>query len=226
MDRRGLAVAVGKGSLRYLMAYIDPSLRKEKEAFKRRAIVAAEKSQKIREAVSKARSHVEVSKPKKAKKKVHSHHTAASTDALETLDQIKEAAQHANRTNNTHRVLKCIMDMLKMRYINRVYEEMTLDEILATIELRAMQYNMKQWVRDALTGNAKVKYSPKDDVFVFKPALGPDVRSRKQLLAKLRDCDMEGSGGITMSNIKEALHNPDKVVKVIKPYIYILVSSF
>lgn len=193
---------------------MDPSLRKEREAFKRRAIAATEKSQKSKEAAAKARAHVELRKPNKPKKKVHTHHTGANIDALETLDKIKDAAQHAQRTNNTLRVLKCIMDMLKMRYINRVYETISLDEILATIELTDIGYDMKQSIRDALTDNTKVQFYPEDDTFLFKPALGHQVSSRKQLLARLRDYDLEGLGGITMTDIKEALHNPDKVVKV------------
>lgn len=44
---------------------MDPSLRKEKEAFKRRALAAAEKSQKSREAASKAKSLIPIKKSKK-----------------------------------------------------------------------------------------------------------------------------------------------------------------
>lgn len=192
---------------------MDPSLRKEREAFKRRAIAETEKSQKSREAAAKARAHVEPSKPKKAKKKVHISHTGPSTEATETLAGIKEAAKQAHRNNSSHRVLKCIMDMLKMRYINKVYERMSLDEILATIELADIRYDMRQWVRDALTGNTKVKFYANDETFLFKPALGHQVCNRKQLLARLRDYDLEGLGGITMTDIKEALHKPDKVIK-------------
>ena len=199
---------------RHSKSIMDPSLRREKEAFKKRALASAEKSQKIREAAAKARVHVEPSKPKNAKKKVHTHHSKTNTDTLETIERIKEAAQHAHRTSNSHRVLKCIMDMLKMRYIGRIYDRMNLDEILSAIDLVDIRYDMKQWVRDALVGNSKIKFYSEDDTFLFKPALGHQVCSRRQLLAKLRDYDMDGLGGITLTDIKETLHNPDKVIKV------------
>lgn len=199
---------------------MDPALRKEKEAFIKRALAASEKSQKSKEAAAKAKAHVEPSKPKKAKKKGHTHHAAPSTadTSLESMDMIKEAAKQAYRINNTHRVLKCIMDMLKMRYIDKVYDRMTLDEILAKLELGNI-YNMKQWIRDALTTNTKVKFFPEEDTFIFKPAIGHQVCNRKQLVARLRGNDLEGLGGITMTDIREALHNPDKVVKVYRTYI-------
>ena len=47
-----------------------------------------------------------------------------------------------------------------------------------------------------------------------QPVLGLNVRNRRQLLEKLRDYDRRGLGGIPMSEIREALHNPDKAVTV------------
>ena len=68
----------------------------------------------------------------------------------------------------------------------------------------------------ALKGNAKIAHypSPEEDLFLFRPALGLDVRSRKQLLEKLMDYERKGLGGVLMSEVKEALHNPEKAVKV------------
>ena len=68
----------------------------------------------------------------------------------------------------------------------------------------------------ALKGNAKIAHypSPGEDLFLFRPALGLDVRSRKQLLEKLMEYERKGLGGVLMSEVKEALHNPEKAVKV------------
>jgi hypothetical protein len=38
------------------------------------------------------------------------------------------------------------------------------------------------------------------------------VRNRRQLLERLRDNDRQGLGGILMSEIREAVHNPDKAM--------------
>ena len=48
----------------------------------------------------------------------------------------------------------------------------------------------------------------------MQPALGLDVRNRRQLLEKLREYDREGLGGVLMSEVKEALPNPEKAVQV------------
>lgn len=48
---------------------MDPALRKEKEAFKRKALAAAEKSQKSREAAAKAKESFQPTQAKKPKKK-------------------------------------------------------------------------------------------------------------------------------------------------------------
>ena len=50
------------------------------------------------------------------------------------------------------------------------------------------------------------------DSFLFKPSLGLAVRNRKQLLAKLRECEHLGLGGVLMSEVQEALAEPEKAV--------------
>ena len=193
---------------------MDPSLRREKEAFKKRALAAAEKSQKIREAAAKNKIPVEkVSKPPKSKRKVQSSQVSSSKDI--TLKEIKDAAYQAYRNENEHRVLKCIMDMLKMKYINKdVEDKLTFEEILSVIGLSDIRYDMRQWLHDALTSNSKVLFSSEEDSFIFKPALGHHVRNKKQLLTRLQDYDREGLGGITMTDICEAIPKPEKTVKV------------
>lgn len=47
-----------------------------------------------------------------------------------------------------------------------------------------------------------------------QPTLGLEVRNRRQLLERLRYNDQNGLGGIPMSEIREAVHNPDKAMAV------------
>ena len=47
-----------------------------------------------------------------------------------------------------------------------------------------------------------------------QPTLGLGVRNRRQLLERLRDNDRQGLGGIPVSEIREAVHNPDKAMTV------------
>ncbi len=52
---------------------MDPSLRKEKEAFKKKLIAATDKSQKSREAAAKAKASVQATPLATKTKKKHSH---------------------------------------------------------------------------------------------------------------------------------------------------------
>lgn len=53
---------------------MDPSLRKEKEAFKRRAIAATEKTKKSKEAAAKSKASVQLTQTKKVKKQIQVFH--------------------------------------------------------------------------------------------------------------------------------------------------------
>lgn len=133
----------------------------------------------------------------------------------ETREGIKTAAQTAHRSNNPHRLLKLIMDMMKERYVNRNYQRISLDEMFAAIELKELKPDMRQWLQGALVSNPKIQFYPEEDHYLFKPALGHDVCNRKQLLSKLRDNEQKGLGGITTSDIKEAVYKHEKYVKVL-----------
>lgn len=209
---------------------MDPTLWKGKEDFKKRAIAATEKSKKSREAAAKAKANVQATQKKVKKsiqtfgkagmppKAIHSLHRHCMLLLLtENLDTIKSAAQNAHRSNNPHRLLKSIMDMMKERYMNRNYERISLDEIFAAIELTELKADMRLWIQDALASNLKVQFYPEEERYLFKPSLGHDVCNRKQLLAKLRDNEEKGLGGIVLSDIKEAVHNHERAIKASFP---------
>ena len=132
----------------------------------------------------------------------------------ENLDGIISAARTAHRSNDPHRLLKSIMDMLKERYATGNYEPVSLEEIFAATELTELQPDLRLLIQDALHSSLKVAFYPEEERYLFKPALGHGVRNRKQLLAKLRDNELRGLGGITDSDIKEAVHRHDKAMKV------------
>ncbi len=106
------------------------------------------------------------------------------------------------------------MDMMKERYINRDYEILSLDEILEAVDLADIKLDSREWIRGALIENPKIAFYQEEAKFLFKPSLGHQVNNRKQLLAKLRDNELLGTGGILMSDIREAVHNPEKAMKV------------
>lgn len=109
------------------------------------------------------------------------------------------------------------MDMMKERYVSKNYERISLDEIFATIELTDLKPDMRLWIQDALSSNLKVDFYPEEESYLFKPALGHGVCNRRQLLAKLRDNELKGLGGIAISDINEAVHHHEKAIKVPPP---------
>ena len=106
------------------------------------------------------------------------------------------------------------MDMMKERYVGRNYEPLSLDEVFAAIELAELKPDLRSWIQDALASNPKVKFYPDEGRYLFKPALGHGVCNRKQLLARLRENELMGLGGLTLTDIKEAVYNHEKVLKV------------
>lgn len=117
-------------------------------------------------------------------------------------------------SNNPHRVLKAVVDMMKERYANENYEPLTLDQLLTNIDRADVTSELKQWLVQALRNNDKVEYYPDRECFLFKPTLGLNVRTRRQLLQRLKVNDEEGLGGVLVSEIREAVHSPDRVIKV------------
>ena len=104
------------------------------------------------------------------------------------------------------------MDMMKERYVSKNYERISLDEIFAAIGLTEIKPDLGAWIQEALSSNPKVQYYP-EEKYLFKPSLGHDVSNRKQLLAKLRENELKGLGGTTVSDIKEAVYNHEKALK-------------
>lgn len=103
---------------------------------------------------------------------------------------------------------------MKERYISKNYERVSLDEIVSAIELTELKVDLRLWIQDALASNPKVEFYPEEGRYLFKPALGHGVCNRKQLLAQLREHEQKGLGGITVSDVKEAVYNYDKALKV------------
>ena len=116
--------------------------------------------------------------------------------------------------NNPYRLLKSVMDMLKERYASKKYESLTFEEIISTIGREDLSVDLSQWLEEALLSNPKVHFSADSRRYLFKPALGLGVRNRRQLLELLKEWEREGKGGMMMSDVREAVHNPERAIKV------------
>ena len=103
---------------------------------------------------------------------------------------------------------------MKQRYSSKNYESVTFNEILLLIDRKDISVDLSRWLDEALCSNPKIHYSPERRHLLFKPSLGLGVRNRRQLLEALREWEREGHGGMMMTDIREAVHNPDRAIKV------------
>ncbi len=103
---------------------------------------------------------------------------------------------------------------MRERHSNKIYESLKFEQILLEIGCSSISSDLKETLLYDLKNNVKMEYDAASESFVFKPALGLRVRNRKQLLRHLRENDLESSGGTLLSEIKEAVHDPERVMKV------------
>ena len=116
--------------------------------------------------------------------------------------------------NNPYRLLKSVMDMLKERYTSKNYDSLTFEEILSLIGREDISVELSQWLEEALRSNPKIHFATDSQRYLFKPTLGLGVRNRRQLLELLKDWEREGKGGMMMSDVREAVYNPERAIRV------------
>lgn len=117
-----------------------------------------------------------------------------------------------------YRLLKSVMDMLKERYTSRSYESLTFDEILTSIGREDISVELSQWLEEALRSNPKIHFTTDSERYLFKPSLGLGVRNRRQLLELLKEWERDGKGGMMMNDVREAVYNPEKAIRVSPSY--------
>ncbi len=116
--------------------------------------------------------------------------------------------------NNPYRLLKSVMDMLKERYTSKIYESLTFNEILSSVGREDIGVELSQWLEEALQSNPKIHFTTDSERYLFKPSLGLGVRNRRQLLELLKEWEREGKGGMMMNDVREAVYNPERAIRV------------
>lgn len=214
---------------------MDPALLKQKEAFKKRALEAAATTSQVRQKKDTQKKANVQSKPKKSSKTVRVQrpppqlttkckcyiNSVASSRFMHKLRKkmiswFNDAVvgDAGSGLNNPYRLLKSVMDMLKERYASKNYESLTFEEIISKIGREDLSVDLSQWLEEALLSNPKVHFSADSRRYLFKPALGLGVRNRRQLLELLKEWEREGKGGMMMSDVREAVYNPERAIKV------------
>lgn len=103
-----------------------------------------------------------------------------------------------------------IVDFMKHKYFDDD-SELSFDEIIEQVQGTDLPLETKEWLRETLKSNPKIEYKVGTDKFVFQPTL--KIKNRHQLAALLERNDREGLGGIKLSDVEEALANPQRAIR-------------
>lgn len=175
---------------------MDPSLLREREAFKKRALATpVVENRKKRESDEPAR---------KKSKSSSSGNSQKSKDPL-NYKTLQGSSQYR------FGVLAKIVKYMKQRHQDGDIHPLTIDEILDETNQLDVGPRQKHWlVTEALGNNPKIHVTP-DGKYVFKPAY--HIKDRKGLLRLLDKHDQRGLGGILLEDVQEALPNAEKALR-------------
>uniref|UniRef100_A0AC11EIW6 General transcription factor IIE subunit 2 n=1 Tax=Ovis aries TaxID=9940 RepID=A0AC11EIW6_SHEEP len=183
---------------------MDPSLLRERELFKKRALSTP--------VVEKRSVSSEPSSSKKKKAKLEHGGSSGS----------KQNSDHSNGSFNLKAlsgssgykfgVLAKIVNYMKTRHQRGDTHPLTLEEILDETQHLDIGLKQKQWLMsEALVNNPKIEVV--DGKYAFKPKY--NLKDKKALLRLLDQHDQRGLGGILLEDIEEGLPNSQKAVKAL-----------
>ncbi|XP_068009917.1 transcription initiation factor IIE subunit beta isoform X2 [Melanerpes formicivorus] len=183
---------------------MDPSLLRERELFKKRALSTP--------AVEKRPAPSSDSSSKKKKAKVEQGGSSSS----------KQNTDHSNGSFNLKAlsggsgykfgVLAKIVNYMKTRHQRGDTHPLTLEEILDETQHLDIGLKQKQWLMsEALVNNPKIEVV--DGKYAFKPKY--NLKDKKALLRLLDKHDQRGLGGILLEDIEEGLPNAQKAIKAL-----------
>lgn len=185
---------------------MDPSLLKERDAFKKRAMNAP-----LVEARKRPTTDQETSSKAKNKK--------AKIEKERVLPREFDYKASAGSSQYKFAILAKIVKELKKNHQNGVTEPIPLNDLLDETNQTDISARNKHWLEtEALLNNPKVEVI--EDGFKFKPVL--NVRDKKSLLALLKEHERLGLGTIFMDDIEESVPNVAKVMKELKESVHVL----
>ncbi|XP_067413068.1 transcription initiation factor IIE subunit beta [Emydura macquarii macquarii] len=184
---------------------MDPSLLRERELFKKRALSTP--------AVEKRTAPSSDSTSSKKKKSKGEHGGSSSS---------KQNTDHSNGSFNLKAlsggsgykfgVLAKIVNYMKTRHQRGDTHPLTLEEILDETQHLDIGLRQKQWLMsEALVSNPKIEVI--DGKYAFKPKY--NLKDKKALLRLLDKHDQRGLGGILLEDIEEGLPNAQKAIKAL-----------
>uniref|UniRef100_A0A0K8TR33 Transcription initiation factor IIE subunit beta n=1 Tax=Tabanus bromius TaxID=304241 RepID=A0A0K8TR33_TABBR len=174
---------------------MDPSLLREREAFKKRAMATPTVEKKIRPESAPP--------PKDEPKKKIRPPTAPKLDA-NTYKTMAGSSQYR------FGILAKIVKHMRTRHQDGDDHPLNLDEILDETNQLDIGTSVRNWLPEALQNNPKIEVSP-EGRFSFKPVY--KIKDGKSLLRLLKQHDLKGLGGVLLDDVLESLPHCEKVLK-------------
>ncbi|KAG8223685.1 hypothetical protein J437_LFUL004050 [Ladona fulva] len=181
---------------------MDPSLLRERELFKKRALSTP--------AVEKKKKDVEnsISKDDASKRKGKPQPAPSSKLDVVSYKTMTGSSQYK------FGVLAKIVKHMKSRHQEGDDHPLTLDEILDETNQLDVGSKVKQWLlTEALSNNPKLEATP-DGRYLFRATY--KIRDKKSLLRLLKQHDLKGMGGILLEDVQESLPHCEKALKALQ----------
>uniref|UniRef100_A0A8C5UQQ2 Transcription initiation factor IIE subunit beta n=1 Tax=Microcebus murinus TaxID=30608 RepID=A0A8C5UQQ2_MICMU len=167
---------------------MDPSLLRERELFKKRAL----------------------STPVVEKRSVSSESSSSSSKKKKA--KVEHGGSSGSKQNSDHNNGSFNLKALSTRHQRGDTYPLTLEEILDETQHLDIGLKQKQWLMtEALVNNPKIEVI--DGKYAFKPKY--NLKDKKALLRLLDKHDQRGLGGILLEDIEEGLPNSQKAVKAL-----------
>ncbi|GAV04187.1 hypothetical protein RvY_14501 [Ramazzottius varieornatus] len=184
---------------------MDPSLLREKEAFKKRALaLPAVEKRKVQPSASTPSFSDSASLSKKPR-------PSKPTDYAKTVLDYKTGSVASGVALV---VLAKLVKHMRSRHLSGEDFGLTLDEMLEETKQYEVTPRIKSWLlSEALPKNPKIT-----DIgggkFIYKPSF--DIKDKKGLLRLLEQRHVQGTGGVFMDEIEESLPHAQKVLEELK----------
>ncbi|XP_055966973.1 general transcription factor IIE subunit 2-like [Sorex fumeus] len=193
---------------------MDPSLQRERELFKKRALSTSGVENRSGTASSSSSSS-----PKKKKAKLDHGGSSGA----------KQNSDHSNRSLNLKALsgssgykfglLAKIVNHMKTRHQRGDTHPLTLEEILDEIQHLDIGLTQRQWLMsEALVKNPKIEAI--NGKYAFKPK--HSLKGKKGLLRLLQQHEQQGLGGILLEDIDEGLPKAQKALKAVGDQILVV----
>jgi len=198
---------------------MDPSLLREREAFKKTFSKTTATVATIKQSASKAQNGGPPAKKKSygASKK---DQAPPSLSAKAKMDMAQLRQMGGGSSQYKFAVLSKIVRHMKHRHMEGEDTALNLEEILDETNQLDVSNKIKLWLStEALKSNPKIDaretghvtqdYGPQYS-YLFKPPY--KIQNKKMLLRLLQDYDRKGLGGVFLEDLQESLPRCDKVI--------------